>query len=60
MTMTNVVAEGHAFRKWAQTLNETVLQYVTAVPRELASTCDFGDCQDDMIRDQLVDHYIQM
>lgn len=37
--------------------NETVLQHITAL-RELASTCDFGDLQDDMIRDRLVEHLL--
>lgn len=45
MTKTNVIAEHHTFCKWAQMLNETVLQYVTAL-FELVH----------MIRDQLLEH----
>ena len=52
---TNTVAERHAFRKRVQRPDETVLQYVTAL-RELASTCDFGDRADEVIRDQIVEH----
>ena len=54
---TNVVAERHAFRKRIQLQNETVLQYVTAL-RHLASTCDFGDRADEVLRDQLVEHVL--
>ena len=52
---TYTVAERHAFRQRKQLQHETVLQYVTAL-RERASTCDFGDRADEVIRDQLVEH----
>ena len=51
---TNVVAERFKFRKRAQLPSETVDQYITTL-RELASTCSFGNFEDDMIRDQLVE-----
>ena len=53
--MTNVVVERHTFRKRAQGPHETVSQYVAAL-RELASTCDFGDKADEMLRDQLIEY----
>lgn len=43
--------------KRAQISIEIVLQYVTVL-RELASTCDFGDCQDAMIHEQLVEQLL--
>ena len=46
---TNTVAERHAFRKRAQALHESILQYVAAL-RDLVSTCDFGDRENEMIR----------
>lgn len=53
--MTNVVVERHTFRKRAQGPHETVSQYVAAL-RELASSCDFGDKADEMLRDQLIQY----
>ena len=52
---TNTVAERHAFRKRAQALHESILQYVAAL-RDLVSTCDFGDRENEMIRDQLIEN----
>lgn len=37
--------------------NETLFLYITAL-RELAFRCTFGDHQDDMIHDQLVEHLL--
>uniref|UniRef100_A0A3P9IMQ9 Retrotransposon gag domain-containing protein n=1 Tax=Oryzias latipes TaxID=8090 RepID=A0A3P9IMQ9_ORYLA len=51
----NAVAERHVFRKRAQSQTESILQYVAAL-RDLAATCGFDDKQDEMIRDQLVEH----
>lgn len=51
----NTVAERHAFRKRTQAQNESILQYVAAL-RDLATTCEFGDKEDEMLRDQLVEH----
>lgn len=45
MPKTNVIAEHHNFCKWAQMLNETVLQYVTAL-------CELVH----IFRDQLLEH----
>lgn len=45
---TKVVAELHAFCKTAQMSNESFFQYVIAL-RELASMCDFGNHQDNII-----------
>lgn len=53
----NTVAEQHAFRKRAQAQNESLLQYVAAL-RDLATTCEFADKQDEMIRDHLLEHVI--
>ncbi|XP_039505749.1 uncharacterized protein LOC120461595 [Pimephales promelas] len=51
----NVVVERHAFRKRVQRTDETVLQYIAAL-RDLATTCEFDDSLDDMLRDQLVEN----
>ena len=53
--MTNVVVERHTFRKRTQGPHETVTQYVAAL-RELASSCEFGDKTDEMLRDQLIQY----
>ena len=52
---TNTVAERHAFRKRSQAPHESILQYVAAL-RDLVSTCDFGDSENEMIRDQLIEN----
>lgn len=51
----NVVVERHAFRKRVQRTDETVVQYIAAL-RDLATTCEFADNLDDMLRDQLVEN----
>uniref|UniRef100_A0A8C2ARP7 Reverse transcriptase domain-containing protein n=1 Tax=Cyprinus carpio TaxID=7962 RepID=A0A8C2ARP7_CYPCA len=51
----NVVVERHAFRKRVQRTDETVVQYIAAL-RHLATTCEFADNLDDMLRDQLVEN----
>ena len=50
----NVVVERHTFRKRVQLADESIIQYMTALRRSVA-TCEFASC-DDMIRDQLVEH----
>ena len=54
MPKVNVVVERHTFRKRVQLADESIIQYVTAL-RRLVATCEFASC-DDMIRDQLVEH----
>ena len=51
----NVVVERHKFRKRLQNPHETVTQYIAAL-RDLASTCEFGDKNDEMLRDQLIEY----
>ncbi len=36
-------------------MDETVLQYIAAL-RDLATTCEFAETLDDMLRDQLVEN----
>ncbi|KAK6493672.1 hypothetical protein HHUSO_G25 [Huso huso] len=50
----NVVAERHKFRQRAQRPDETITQY-TAALHELIALCDFGDMEDEMLGDQLVE-----
>ena len=50
----NVVAERYRFRQRGQRHGETTDQYVAAL-KELAATCDFGDIEEEMIWDQLVE-----
>ncbi|KAJ8046478.1 hypothetical protein HOLleu_05158 [Holothuria leucospilota] len=50
----NVVAERYRFRQRAQLPGEPVDSYISSL-RELASTCEFRDFADEMIRDQLVE-----
>uniref|UniRef100_A0A8C1UM80 Uncharacterized protein n=1 Tax=Cyprinus carpio TaxID=7962 RepID=A0A8C1UM80_CYPCA len=47
----NVVVEPYAFRKRAQFPHETIAQYVQA-------SCGFEDKSDDMICDQLLEHFL--
>ena len=54
MPKVNVVAERNKFRLRSQNVGESVVHYIAAL-RELASTCEFGEVTDDMIRDQLVE-----
>ena len=46
----NVVVERHTFKKRVQLADESIIQYVTAL-RRLVATCEFASCDD--IRDQL-------
>ena len=50
---TNVIYERYKFNNRVQKEHESVEQYVTAL-RSLASTCEFGNLKDDMIRDKIV------
>ncbi|XP_026202834.1 uncharacterized protein LOC113153427 [Anabas testudineus] len=50
----NVIAERHKFRQRAQRPDETVQDYL-AVLRQLAATCEFGNMEDQMVRDQLIE-----
>ena len=55
MPKVNVVVERHTFRKRVQLADESIIQYVTAL-RRLVATCEFAIC-DDMMRDPLVEHF---
>ena len=50
----NVIAERHKFRQRMQRPDETVNQFLASL-RELAATCEFGDMEDQMLRDQLIE-----
>ena len=50
----NVPFERHLFRQIAQTSDETVDQFVCKL-RQRAASCDFGEFEDDYIRDQVID-----
>lgn len=50
----NVIAERHKFRQREQRHDENILQYVAAL-RDMASLFAFGDKEDKMLRDQIVD-----
>ena len=50
----NETYERHVFRQLVQREDETVDQFVTRL-RQQAARCAFGDKQDEMIRDQVVD-----
>ena len=50
----NVIAERHKFRQRAQRHDETMAQYVSAL-REMLALCDFGNVEEDMLRDQIVE-----
>ena len=52
--MRNVMMERYRFRQRGQRPGETVLQYVASL-KELASTCNFGELHEEMIRDQLIE-----
>ena len=50
----NVPFEIHLFRQIAQEMGETVDQLVCRL-RQRAASCDFGDNEDDYIRDKVID-----
>ena len=50
----NVPFERHLFRQIAQESSETVDQFVCRL-RQRAVSCDFGEQEDDYIRDQVID-----
>ena len=50
----NVVAERYKFRRRSQLPGESVDDYIREL-RALASSCNFGDMTDEMIRDQFVE-----
>ncbi|XP_034056171.1 uncharacterized protein LOC117535746 [Gymnodraco acuticeps] len=50
----NVIAERHKFRQRAQRHDETIAQYVSAL-REMMVLCEFGNAEQDMLRDQIVE-----
>ena len=50
----NVPFERHLSRQIAQEMGETVDQFVCRL-RQRAASCDFGDNEDDYIRDQVID-----
>ncbi len=49
----NILFERHLFYSAVQQPNEPVEQYIDRL-RELVSTCDFGDTEEDMLRDRIV------
>lgn len=49
----NVVYERFKFNTCEQSQGETVAQYITKL-RQLASTCEFGGLESELIRDRLV------
>ncbi|PIK33917.1 hypothetical protein BSL78_29263 [Apostichopus japonicus] len=51
---TNIVAERYRFRQRSQRHDETIDQFVTAL-RQLVVHCEFGDLQQEMLRDQIVE-----
>lgn len=50
----NVVAERYRFRQRSQRAGETTDQFIASL-RELVTTCQFGNMEEEMIRDQLVE-----
>ncbi|XP_073346961.1 protein NYNRIN-like [Pagrus major] len=50
----NVIAECHKFRQRAQRPEETVNEFLAAL-RQLAVACEFGDMEEPMLRDQLIE-----
>ena len=50
---TNIIYERYKFNNRNQDLNESIDTYASAL-RALASTCDFGELKDQLIRDRIV------
>ncbi|KAK7910413.1 hypothetical protein WMY93_015097 [Mugilogobius chulae] len=50
----NVIAERHKFRQRAQRPDETVNQFLASL-RELAAVCEFGNMEEQMLCDQLIE-----
>lgn len=50
----NVVAERYRFHQRSQRVGETTNQFVAAL-RELVTTCQFGNMEEEMIRDQIME-----
>ncbi len=50
----NVIAERHKFRQRAQRPDETIDHFLASL-RELAAACEFGDMEEQMLRDQLIE-----
>ena len=49
----NVIYERYKFNSCSQEANEGIDAYVTK-PRRLASSCEYGQLEDQMIRDRIV------
>lgn len=54
VTAVNVVTERHKFRQRTQRTDETINQFLAAL-WELSAACDFGDMEEQMLCDQLVE-----
>ena len=50
----NVMSERYKFRCRAQQRDELIDSYLTAL-HELAKSCEFGELESEMIRDQIVE-----
>ena len=50
----NIPYQRHVFRQAKQQESENVTQYATRL-RQLAKTCNFGEQEEDFIRDQIID-----
>ena len=51
---TNAMMERYRFRQRSQRHCESVIQYSASL-KELASTCNFGELNDEIIRDQIIE-----
>ena len=50
----NVVAERYKFRSRSQNIDESIDAYLASL-KELAKTCEFGELEDEMLRDHIVE-----